>query len=59
MMGDSQFEVGRDRTHPHTERDTCEYKYLVTGSTLAGERLTAVAKIADSGSLVVITVFLV
>jgi hypothetical protein len=39
------------------DRVTAEWKYLVTGQTLEGDRVTVVAKLSPTGKLVFITVY--
>jgi len=41
------------------DRDTEEWKYLIEGRTLTGERVVIVAKLSRTGKLVMITVYLV
>ncbi|MBI5379024.1 MAG: DUF4258 domain-containing protein [Nitrospirae bacterium] len=40
------------------DRDTGEWKYLIQGQTLAGDEVAVVGKLAVTGKLVIITVYL-
>lgn len=44
-------------TERQRDRALAEWKYLVSGQSLAGDRATVVAKIGPTGKLVFITVF--
>ncbi|MBM2826652.1 MAG: hypothetical protein HW403_716 [Dehalococcoidia bacterium] len=39
------------------DQDTNEWKYLVSGQTLAGDKVVIVTKLGPTGKLVVITVY--